>query len=166
MDLGRLKLLRRSGYVKRFHTLPTIGEVQSVSAHSWNVTLLINELFPDAGKQLLLAAMYHDVAEIIIGDMPATTKWKYPDLAEALAQAEEKVERELNIQFALTEREKIILKMCDMLELVLYSAEQLKLGNDYFEEVLSNGMKYLLDKYSNYAEFSVVSDVLKQMVTR
>ena len=165
-DFSRLKLLRKSGYVKRFHTLPTIGEVQSVSAHSWNVTLLINELFPDCGKQLLLAAMYHDVAEVIIGDMPATTKWKYPELAEVLSQAERKVEEELNIQFALTEREKIILKMCDMLELVLYSAEQLKMGNLYYEEVLSNGIRYLIDKYSNYNEFAIISSVLKQLVKR
>jgi 5'-deoxynucleotidase YfbR-like HD superfamily hydrolase len=113
-----------------------------------------------------MAAMYHDVAEVIIGDMPATTKWKYPDLAEVLAQAEQKVEQELNLQFALSEREKIILKMCDMLELVLYSAEQLKMGNNYYEEVLSNGIRYLIDKYSNYNEFTVVSNILKQLINR
>ena len=37
------------GEVKRYHTLPTIGE-QTVANHSWGVALILNWLKPDISK--------------------------------------------------------------------------------------------------------------------
>lgn len=156
----RVGNVRKAGYVKRFHTVQTIGDSQTVGAHSWGVATLINEVWPEASKSLLLAALYHDVAEVIIGDIPATTKWAYPAFAEAVARAEEDAERKLELVFVLTEREKRQLKICDMLELVLYSHEQLRLGNHNFEDVRSNGITHLHNKYGYTPEYNDIKKVL------
>ena len=44
------------GEVKRYHTLPTIGE-QTVANHSWGVALILNWLKPDISKTALLKAL-------------------------------------------------------------------------------------------------------------
>lgn len=153
LQLNRIQPLRKAGYIKRYHTVPTIGDSQTVSAHSWGVATLINEIWPDATKQVLLASLYHDVAEVLTGDMPATVKWKYPDFAAALERVEKLAEDELDLEFALSVREKRQLKIADMLELMLYAGEQIRIGNMHFREVLDNGKEHLQLKYGQTPEF-------------
>ena len=161
MNYARIKYLRNAAYIKRFHTVPAIGESQTVSAHSWGVATLLNELFEDSSKELILAALYHDVAETLLGDMPATSKWTYPELAAAMQRAEEKAEATIGIEFALTGEEYMRLKLCDMLELIMFSAEQVKLGNHYFHSVYRNGTTYLKQKYSRSPDYHKILDVLQ-----
>jgi len=149
----KINYLRKSGYVKRFHTLPTTGDNQTVSAHSWGVATILNEIWPDASKQVILATLYHDVAEILIGDIPTTAKWLYPEFAEAIEKAEVRAERYLDISFALSEHEKLQLKIADMLELMFFAKEQLHLGNQNFKEVLENGKNYLETKFGHTSQF-------------
>ena len=68
-----------------------------------------------------MASLYHDVPELILGDIPATAKWSYPEVQKAFEDAEKKVFEDLGLIFVLTAEEKNRLKMADMLELVLYS---------------------------------------------
>lgn len=165
-QLNRIQPLRKAGYIKRYHTVPTVGDSQTVSAHSWGVATLINEIWPDATKQVLLASLYHDVAEVLIGDMPATVKWKYAEFASALEKVEAEAEQELDLEFALSLREKRQLKIADMLELMLYAGEQVKIGNMHFKEVLSNGKEYLLMKYGSTVEFQEALPMFNYALTR
>lgn len=159
--LERMQTVRSAAYIKRFHTVPTVGDSQTVSAHSWGVATLLNEVWPDASKQLILATLYHDVAEILIGDVPSTSKWNFPEFAEALQKAEKKAEQMLGLQFALSEIEERQLKICDMLELLMFSAEQIKLGNHYFDPVYVNAYKYLHVKFLGTLEFDRVKPVIQ-----
>ena len=70
--LAILKVLE-GGEVKRYHTMPTIGE-QTVANHSWGVAVILSWLKPDISPKALLKALTHDVAEKQTGDMPAPTK--------------------------------------------------------------------------------------------
>ena len=61
-------------FLLRFHTVAMQAERQTVGAHSYAVSILIDQLWPDSSKQLIMAALYHDVPELILGDIPATAK--------------------------------------------------------------------------------------------
>jgi 5'-deoxynucleotidase YfbR-like HD superfamily hydrolase len=78
----------KGGYVKRYHTRPELADNQDVAAHSWRATVLLHTLWPDASKECLLHMLYHDVPEGELGDLPATTKWRHPILADYMATLE------------------------------------------------------------------------------
>lgn len=139
-------MLRDAGAVKRFHVMRS-NTVQTVAEHTWGVVSLVNELVPDASKELLLAALYHDMHERATGDMPSTAKWMYPFLARAMRTAEHawNIENSCNFEDTLSKAEKAILHFCDYLELLLWSIEQCKLGNRYAMEPLNNILRALTE---------------------
>lgn len=140
--MKRFNLVRNAGRVKRFHTTSVIGE-QTVADHTYGVMCIIQELWPDCSKKLLLAAMYHDSAEYLTGDNPAPAKRKYATLHQALSDAEEDIAREYNTTVVMDEKDERRLKIADITELVLFAREQLKMGNGYFTIVLDRGLDYL-----------------------
>jgi 5'-deoxynucleotidase YfbR-like HD superfamily hydrolase len=120
--------IRSGGAVKRYHTVPTVGE-QTVAAHSWGVAVLLIRILPGCSKQLLIAALFHDVAEKWTGDIPADAKWREPEVSTLLKRVERDVERALDIDIMLTDEERIILSACDRLELLWFCVEQARIGN-------------------------------------
>ena len=68
------------------------------------------------GSDLLKAALHHDEAERVLGDMPGPAKARFPALAEALAQIEAQVLREMGLSWTLTDQEAAILDLCDKLD--------------------------------------------------
>ena len=101
-----------------------------------------------------MAALYHDVPEIILGDIPATAKWDYPELHQAFERAEKKVMDDLGLNFVLTAEEKNRLKMADMLELVMYCHRH------DMQLILHCGLNYLYKHYGQMQDFEKVEEVL------
>ena len=123
-----MNTLRNAGKVKRFHTVETIGQ-QTVAEHSFNVCLIL--LFitnGTASSELLKAALYHDLPELITGDIPATAKWKSEALSQALTEVEQRFEKDFNLSVEISDSEKLLLKWADMYELVQYCFDR---GRDY-----------------------------------
>jgi 5'-deoxynucleotidase YfbR-like HD superfamily hydrolase len=145
--LAILKVLE-GGEVKRYHTMPTIGE-QTVANHSWGVAVILSWLKPDISPKALLKALTHDVAEKQTGDMPAPTKWNYTKLAKELSKVEKKVEKELGVDYELTQEESEYFKQSDLFELLLYCVNQRSLGNTNVNVVFSNGVEKLVDMKLN-----------------
>ena len=141
-------------FLTRYHTAPMQMERQTVGAHSYAVSILIDQLWPDSSKQLIMAALYHDVPEIILGDIPATAKWDYPELHQAFERAEKKVMEDLGLNFVLTAEEKNRLKMADMLELVMYCHRH------DMQLILHCGLNYLYKHYGAMQDFEKVEEVL------
>ena len=106
-----------------------------------------------------MAALYHDVPEIILGDIPATAKWGYPEIKQAFDKAEQKVFKDLGLVFVLTPEEERRLKMADMLELVLYTKRHSG-GNPQMKKIMETGVEYLYNKFSGEEEFKPVEAVL------
>ena len=86
-------------FLLRFHTVAMQAERQTVGAHSYAVSILIDQLWPDSTKQLIMASLYHDVPELILGDIPATAKWSFPEVHKAFEDAEKKVMDDLGLIF-------------------------------------------------------------------
>ena len=143
--MDNLISIRKGGDVKRFHTVTMLRE-HLVSSHSWGVATLIQDIHPGCTKNLVLAALYHDVAEHITGDVSAVTKWRYPELKEALCNVEAAVEKDLGISVSLSEHESMILKFADMADLVLCSVKEYSLGNKEAAEIIRRGLTYLEDR--------------------
>ena len=140
--------LLSGGDVKRYHTLPTIGE-QTVANHSWGVAMILHWLEPTINKTVMLKALTHDVAEKQTGDIPAPTKWNNKSLAKRLAAFERRIEKELGIDYNITEKERVLFKQADLFELLLYCVKQRSLGNVNVNVVFSNGVEKLVDTKLN-----------------
>lgn len=138
----RLALLLRGGGVRRYHAHPGIAP-QSVAEHSWRVAVLCAYLWPDR-PQLVTAALYHDVAEGLFGDLPAPAKRALPPAAaDALAEIETEYERYLGIERhagSLCVEDYRRLKIADYTELCLHVYEK---NTEDERLVFRNGVGYV-----------------------
>ena len=149
MNIDRMRL---GGHVRRFHTRQTIGH-QTVAEHSWGVAMMCYHLSEGEGfgagmdapsKNLIFAALTHDVAEYDTGDVPATAKWANAHLQQILNRAESDVNGELGLLVHLSTFDMYVFKAADMLELMWFCYEQLKMGNQNLEDIWINGRNWLL----------------------
>ena len=69
LNIERLETSWNAQFVSRFHTVASLHPKQTVGSHSYGVAILVNELWADASKELLQKALYHDVPEIMLGDI-------------------------------------------------------------------------------------------------
>lgn len=162
IDYEKLETIYDAQFINRYHTVPLGGLRQTVGAHSYAVVVLLDQLWDNCSKNLLLSALYHDVPEIVLGDIPATAKWSYPEVQKAFKKAEQKVMKDLDIDFVLTDRELNRLKMADMLELVMY-CHKLNDSNPRMKLIMQTGVNYLMDNYSQLPDFNPVKQVLRKL---
>jgi 5'-deoxynucleotidase YfbR-like HD superfamily hydrolase len=154
-----MTVLRSASYMTRFHTLP--GNHQNVGHHTWNVMAIIQCFWPDCRKELLLAAMYHDVPEIMSGDIPAPFKWGNPKLSEILETLEANFLKKYGWHQELTDSERTILKIADTFDLVLYAQEQIALGNSAYQSAMLNGLHHLVATYAHTKELTPLAEVME-----
>ena len=162
INYEKLETIYDAQFINRYHTVPLGGLRQTVGAHSYAVVVLLDQLWDNCSKNLLLSALYHDVPEIVLRDIPATAKWSYPDVQKVFKKAEQKVMKDLDIDFVLTDRELNRLKMADMLELVMY-CHKLNDSNPRMKLIMQTGVNYLMDNYSQLPDFNPVKQVLRKL---
>ena len=156
----------KGGHVLRYHTRPELADGQNVAAHSWRAMVILHTLWPDISKNALLHMMYHDVAEGEVGDIPATTKWKYTEFAQMLERLEQEYETSLGIGkncVTVTVDEKHLCNMADKLELVMHCFRLMQRGNNLARDVYQKGRRYLIENYQNHEEFIKVEEVLNEL---
>lgn len=137
------RYLRVGGRVKRWHTVQTLKE-ETVAQHTYGViSMLVDLCNGKPSAKLLMAALYHDIAEQFTGDIPATTKWNYPEIATAIKNAELDIETRMGAVLELTPEESLLLKAADMLDLCWFCLEDRALGNKNVIDVYERGMDYL-----------------------
>lgn len=111
----------QAGEILRYHAVPTVGK-QSVGEHSFGVAVICLYLTDGAcGLNLLTAALLHDTAEFLTGDVPFTIKQRSPDLKKLLSDEEIYAHKYVVLPFpVLTKEENIILKIADTIEGLLW----------------------------------------------
>lgn len=130
--------------VTRYHSVPTVAPVaQSVGEHSAGVALIILLMYRAMGRSpsnaLLEAALIHDMAELVTGDIPAPTKLSNPP---SLEQEDSILHRMYGSTMPpLTSEEDTLLMLADKLEGYLYSA-------DHPDRAMAN----VYDRYRSYVE--------------
>lgn len=144
VQVNSLLHLYDSGAVKRWHTVNTIKE-QDVAAHSWGVAMICQYIYPEGSKNLLLAALTHDCAERLSGDIPYTAKRQFENLKVASEQIEYDFNEENGIDYQLESGESEILAWADTMELLLWTKRELKLGNQHMNVIFRRALRILED---------------------
>lgn len=79
----------KASFTRRWHTnFDLCDTVDYDSGHQGRVALLVLSLFPDASRDLLVAALTHDQGESAVGDFSYTVKVSEPVLADILSGME------------------------------------------------------------------------------
>lgn len=85
-DLARLYL---SGHVRRWHQNPAMAGIgQTLADHAGRAVQLLLALNPRASAALVRHVAFHDVGELVAGDLSAPFKRANPDIATAHADLE------------------------------------------------------------------------------
>jgi len=133
-----------SGDVVRFHNHVGIDK-QKNSEHQWGCALIVNYIYPHCSKKLLLAALTHDAAEYLTGDIPFPVKQENPELGVMLRAIEERWEKSNGVYFNLDQGDKKVLKMADTLEGMWFCVNQVKAGNSNAKRPFRKWRKFFQD---------------------
>ena len=137
--------LREAFMVKRYHTVGHVAHEETVGQHTVNVVAMIFWLYDDEPPLYMVRrALHHDAPELATGDIPATTKWEFPNLAAEAETVEVGVAIRQGLETKdLTDKEEAVLKFADMIDLCFKSVEELAYGNDSFAPILGRGLMYI-----------------------
>lgn len=137
--------------VRRFHTVPMLEGV-TLAQHQFGVAWLCWLLTQGEGCRvdLIMAALTHDMAEQLWGDMPAPAK-RLLNADQQFSKAEQATLEENDMFFWLSETEKAILKIADYMEGMLSCIHERRLGNRYVEIIYQRRFRqYVIDYEQTY----------------
>ena len=148
--LSRLRWIKRWGLKRNAHE-------ENVMEHSWEVSVIAHTLAliknryyggnVDANA-IAAAALYHDITEVITGDLPTPIKYHSKEINTAYKEIEKRAEKELLALLpaelqedfqALIQHDKMpeahvqIIKAADKISAYLKCQAELKAGNTEFE---------------------------------
>lgn len=130
--IRQLNALRDAGIVARYHTA-RILRPESVAEHSFNVVNIVLAITKGlASKELIVAALTHDMGEYLVGDIPAPVKLRLPpEVGQTIAEMEDDAIDDLHpdLYRGLTKDEERVLKIADRLDGLLKCLDELKMGN-------------------------------------
>lgn len=147
-----LNTVRHAGSLQRFHTKPLLHK-QDIAQHSFNCVFLAMELcqgVEDVDKDKIIRYLLtHDLAEVETGDASGKAKKDHPKLKQVLDEIEEEwYNKNLPSYFKdcrkLTEKEKYICKMADLLEGLTTALIEVNLGNKYLESAVDDLKRTLM----------------------
>lgn len=155
----RIQFLMRGGVVTRFHCYTCI-KPNTDAAHQHGTAMLcylLSDSLPSLN--LIMAALTHDAAEWVIGDVPAPTKWSVPGLADTLDELEDTQLSAHDLLFPLTPDERRKLKLADLLDGILYCAIERNMGNKALNGVVAK-WEERLPEVASPAEQEVITAIL------
>lgn len=131
--------IRNAGDVLRYHTRKVLHR-QDVANHSWNVARIYTQRYGIPRAEVYVYIIYHDVLEIITGDIPFQIKRNVANMKTACMEAELYAATQLDdMMFVdLTERELKRVKICDLLEMKEYAEIEIAHGNSLAADIVIN----------------------------
>lgn len=152
--LDALNFITRGAEVKRFHTLTTLCE-ETVGHHSHGVALLCYLLDPTTTRDVLIAALLHDLSEQYTGDIPSPAKREYGIGAQVDA-LERRLMSEVGLPMpALGSQDSRTLKLADIAYGALFCVKEISLGNRRAAQVY--------DRYISYAQQMLLAGRERQL---
>ncbi len=140
--------------VVRYHTVTTLQR-ETVGHHSHGVACLALMIDPEASRSLLLAALFHDLAEHQTGDIPSPAKREY-GIGDQVDKLERRLMLEAGIMFPeLNPEDARTLKLADIAHGALFCLREMSLGN--------RRMRAVYDRYMSYAHQMVLVGSAKRL---
>lgn len=138
-------------HTKRYSMKPVIHQ-ESVATHSYFVALcvlLMHKTYEFNVDQAIKIALCHDLAEMEISDVNHLVKKKYPEVANALKDAETQIIdgfpehiRPYCTQYNDDTPEALIVHYADAFQCAQYSNNEMKMGNrGYMVDVYANSLR-------------------------
>ena len=149
----------RGAEVTRYHTLSTLQR-ETVGHHSHGVALLVTLLQPEARAEVLRAALLHDLAEHLTGDIPSPAKRLY-GIGEQVSTVEHSLLEAAGFKLPpLTPDEHRLLKLADLAHGALFCVREIGLGNRRMLEVFRRYMTYAEELNLQGRERDLFNDIM------
>lgn len=126
------------------------------------ITIALTDRAPS--RNLLMAALFHDLVECIVGDIPRNAKVDYRVIGHAFGEVEKHLEAHHGLVVELTEEENSMLKQADIFDMLYYVTEEQILGNMRLVNAFNNGVRYLEDHELNKNAQKLLVDVKERFV--
>lgn len=153
----------RASATKRFHTMRTITE-NTVAEHGWGVACLVWELTLGQCRTVLLgAALHHDLAEHVVGDVPAPAKREL-GIGERLNALEDRLLRHqgcVNTE-DLSPEERRTLKLADCYDGMMFCVREKGLGNRTLGEVFVKYHSYVTALSPDGVELEILTAIVNE----
>jgi len=138
-----IEFMQLGSEVVRYHAMTTLVK-ETVGHHSHGVAALCYILDPEVSRDVLLAALLHDLSEHLTGDIPSPAKRIY-GIGEHVTSLELSMLAAAGLTMPkLTPAELRVVKLADLAQGALFCVREFSLGN-------TNILK-VLDRYLSYAE--------------
>lgn len=129
---------RHAGQVKRYHVWTTL-QTQTVAEHSWQVYRIYQHLFGVPTSEVAAFIMWHDAGELVSGDLPFPIKSLHPELKKTIDDIEHAAVVAMGGAVVnLSDDERLRVKLCDLLEMWEFGAQEVFLGNRFAEPIMEN----------------------------
>ena len=113
----------RGAFTRRWHMNPDLSHLDDpICGHQGRCALLVLLLFPDASRDLLRAAVTHDQAEAVVGDLAMPFKQRGGDLVAAHAALEAAQLAQMGLAVDLDRLDAFRLTLVDRLDCYLFAA--------------------------------------------
>ena len=173
--IDRMKYIKRWSLMRNVHEESIMEHTQQVSMIAHALALIKNKIFNGNVnvEKVLLIAQYHEVSEVITGDLPTPIKYFNPEIKTAYKQLERdackkllntlpnelKNEYEKYLLADYDSYEWKIVKRADRLSAYLKCVEEIKLGNSEFKKAKTN-----IEKEIKACDMEEVKYFLENMV--
>lgn len=137
---NRIEFFLDGAETERYHTIRTLQR-ETVGHHSHGVAMFV--VLMGGGMAVLRAALFHDLAEHILGDLPSPAKKKY-GIGEQVNELEEQLLEGVGFNVELDVRSERILKFADIFQGMSFCSREVKMGNAKLVSVFY--------RYKTYAE--------------
>lgn len=168
--LARLKYIPRWSLMRQNVEEDLAQHTSEVALIAHTLCLLANNKFGKSvnSEKVAVAALYHDVSEILTGDMPTPVKYNNPQIMTAYKAVEAHAVNKLletsdpdikddlrpyMTQESLTEYEKRLLKGADKICALTKCIEELQSGNKEFESAYKTTYQSLIDMKMEEIDF-------------
>jgi len=161
--LSRMKLIKRWGLMRNTRTENIQEHSLQVAMIAHNLAIIRNKIFDGnlLPERVMALAIYHEVAEVITGDLATPIKYFNPEIKKAFGNIEEIAKRRLfemipealRMEYTsyffpqdIDEDYWNIVKAADKISAYLKCVEELKSGNEEFLKA-KNKIEQELDKF-------------------
>lgn len=141
---------RHAGSVLRYHTWPVLHR-QTIGEHCWQVMRIYWQIWGHLPNPVSTYFLWHDVGELVLGDLPFPIKKDNPKLKEECDRIERTAVKRMGGESSnsttcvLTDKELLRIKFCDVLDMYEYGIQEMNLGSRYAAPIVEDTHKTLQD---------------------
>lgn len=141
MKISREQVLtnpRFAGDVRRYHAWPVLQQ-QTNAAHSFHCLRIWVSIYGPPSPQVTLYFIWHDLGELVLGDLPFPVKANNPLLKQACDAVEKGAVKAMGgPEFALTDILKLRTKACDLVEMLEFGVIECLMGNKFGRPIVDD----------------------------